>query len=320
MQAPAGEKHMAEESDRDLAIETRNISKLYGSLKAVDRVSLSVKRGEIYGFLGLNGAGKTTTIRMLLGMIRPKSGEVHVCGQPIITGRGGPWNRVGYMVETPRAWPELTVRENLVAASRLRRLDSDGSAQEMIALLRLDEYSKVKARNLSQGNKQRLGLAKALIHEPELLVLDEPTNGLDPAGIVEIRELLMKSVAEKGMTVFISSHNLDEVSRMATRIGIIHRGKLIREIDTGELATSLGRNLVLDARDREGAAALLSDRGFAVTRGSDGRLLLSSTSACEKPEEINALLVRSGFPPSHLAVAAEDLESWFLRTIGEESC
>ena len=311
---------MGEPKAGNLIIETRDVSKLYGSLKAVDRVSLRVRRGEIYGFLGLNGAGKTTTIRMLLGMIRPASGEVFVCGQSILPGRGGPWERVGYMVETPRAWPELTVEENLKAASALRRLKGDGAARRMIALLRLDEYAKVRARNLSQGNKQRLGLAKALIHRPELLILDEPVNGLDPAGIVEIRELLRKSAVEDGATVFISSHNLGEVSRMAKRIGIIHRGALIREVDAEELEASLHRSLVLDVRDREGAASFLAREGYAVDRDAAGRLLLSAPEVCGKPEEINAILVRAGFPPGYVAVASEDLESWFLRTIGEDAC
>jgi ABC-2 type transport system ATP-binding protein len=298
-------------------IETNGVSKFYGALKAVNSVSISVAKGEIYGFLGLNGAGKTTTIRMLLGMIRPSGGQVFVHGKRIEPGRMGPWDKVGYLVETPHAYPELTVRENIGAVGRLRGLSGTAHLDETIGLLQLKEYANVKERHLSLGNKQRLGLAKALIHKPEILILDEPSNGLDPAGIVEIRELLKDYAFNRGVTVFISSHNLGEISRLATRIGIIHKGALVQEIDADRLESVLRRKLVVDTRDRAGAAAFLSRQGIGSETGEDGMLRIPDPRYCEKPEELNGLLVRAGFPPLYLNAAQEDLETYFLRMIGE---
>jgi ABC-2 type transport system ATP-binding protein len=299
-------------------IETSGLTKHYGKLKAVDNVSLTVKKGEIYGFLGLNGAGKTTTIRLLLGMVQPLSGVALLCGQRIVPGKPGPWDKVGYLVELPFSYPDLTVRENLMAISRLRKLKNRNSVDEIINLMKLNDYESVKARHLSLGNSQRLGLAKALIHRPEILILDEPSISLDPAGIVEIRELLKDYALNRGVTIFVSSHNLSEISKTATRIGIIHKGVLVQEIRTDQLETFLNRFLLIDTRDRKGAAAFLSGKGINVEYTNDGILCLAGPDACEKPELINTMLVEAGFPPFYVNVHMEDLESYFLRIIGEK--
>ena len=202
------------------AIETNDLSKKYGDVLAVTHVNLQVKQGEIFGFLGLNGAGKTTTIRMLLGMIRPSEGNVRVLGQALGAGGCGPWAQVGHLVESPSAYPELTVRENLDIARRLQGMKNPKAVDDVMQKLSIASYSKRKAGTLSMGNLQRLGLARAMIHNPTLLILDEPSNGLDPAGVVEIRELLTDLARSHGVTVFMSSHILTEVERLATRIGI----------------------------------------------------------------------------------------------------
>src|SRR5512133_1556978 len=207
-------------------IETQNLGKQYGKVTAVEDLSLRVAEGEIYAFLGLNGAGKTTTIRMLLGMIRPTTGSATVLGTQVELGSSRPWKDVGYLVETPRAYPELTVYENLDVTRRMHPGTPVSAITDVIDHLSLQKYADIRAGNLSLGNAQRLGLAKALIHKPRLLFLDEPANGLDPAGIVEIRELLLELTREHGTTVFMSSHILAEVSRLAQRIGIIHNGRL----------------------------------------------------------------------------------------------
>jgi len=227
-------------------IETIGLTKQFGNFKAVDSVSLTVKKGEVYGFLGLNGAGKTTTIRMLLGMIRPSSGQAFINGKKVHAGNHALWNSVGYLVEIPYSYPDLSVRENLEMIHRLRFISDPKAVDSIMDKLQIAQYQNRKAKNLSLGNAQRLGLAKAIMHNPDVLVLDEPANGLDPAGIVEIRELLHFLAYEKGVTVFVSSHILSEISKFATRLGIIHEGKLIQEFDIDKLESMRKRRLLIN--------------------------------------------------------------------------
>jgi ABC-2 type transport system ATP-binding protein len=298
------------------AIETANLSKHYGAVKAVDGVSLHVERGEIYAFLGLNGAGKTTTIRLLLGMVKPTAGDARVLGQPVRAGSTQPWQAVGYLVETPHAWPELTVRENLEAMRRLRPGTPPKAVVNVIERLGLAAYADRRAETLSLGNTQRLGLAKALLHSPELLILDEPANGLDPAGIVEIRHFLLELAREQGVTVFLSSHILGEVARLAQRVGVIHAGKLIQELDMAELERQRRRRLLLRTRDTEGGRAALSKAGYAAASTGDGALEVTAEDAIQNPDDIAALLVHAGHALTQLLVEQEDLEHYFLRLIG----
>ena len=300
----------------DSVIETLNLSKSYGAVRAVEAVNLNVQTGEIYAFLGRNGAGKTTTIRALLGMIRPTSGTVRVLGQLVGLGGRGPWAQVGHLVEMASAYPDLTVRENLEIARRLQALPTQGAVSTVLELLGLTPYAERRAGTLSQGNFQRLGLARALLHRPAVLILDEPTNGLDPAGIVEIRELLVSLARDLGTTIFMSSHQLSEVERVADRIGIIHQGRLVQELDAERLEQLRARQLRLDARDRSAARKILEQAGYTVLIQPDGRLALTETQALEAPDQIVALLVNAGIFPTHLAVERENLETYFLRLTG----
>jgi ABC-2 type transport system ATP-binding protein len=300
----------------NLAIETENLGKHYGAVKAVQNLSLKVAEGEIYAFLGLNGAGKTTTIRMLLGMIRPTTGEAHVLGTRVRPGRREPWAGVGYLVEMPHAYPELTVRENLEVARRLHPGTDRKAVGRVLSRLGLAEYADRRAGILSQGNAQRLGLAKALLHDPKLILLDEPANGLDPAGIVEIRELLLELTREQGVTVFMSSHILAEVSRLADRIGIIHDGRLLQEMDVDELERNRRRRLLVRTRDLPAAQSLLSTAGYPGEISPDGFLELGQVAAVERPDNIASLLVQANMPPTHLVVEEEELEAYFLRLVG----
>lgn len=300
-------------------IRTEGLSKSYGDVKAVSEISLNVRKGEIYGFLGLNGAGKTTTIRMLLGMINPDSGKAYIDGNEIKRGKNGLWDKVGYLVEVPYSYPELTVRENLEIVRRLRIIRDAGAVDSVIKKLSLNSYSNRKARNLSLGNKQRLGLAKALIHNPDILILDEPANGLDPAGILEIRELLTDLATNYGVTVFISSHILGEISKFSTRIGIIHNGRLIQELNTPQLEELCRKTLILNTRDNVLAKNVLNQNGIESFESTGNLLEIRSTTEIDKPEKIATLLVNNQIPPFQLAVTEEDLESYFLRTIGCES-
>jgi ABC-2 type transport system ATP-binding protein len=299
----------------EFSITTTRLTKSFRDVIAVNNLSLNIRRGEIYGFLGLNGAGKTTTIRLLLGMIKPDTGFVSLFGTDIHPGVTSIWQRVGYMVETPHAYPDLTVRENLEIISRLRGLNG-GEAAKVIEELGLTDYLSRRAGTLSLGNAQRLGLAKALIHHPDLLILDEPANALDPAGIVEIRNLLSGLARDKGVTIFVSSHILGEVSRLATRIGFIHQGKLVKEIDAGELAEQEGQRLVVNVHDASAALAALGKAGFAAESDGSGALVITDKDAMRHPEEIATILVQAGSPPGKLVVERGDLESYFLKLVG----
>ena len=214
---------------------------------AVNDLRLNVSEGEVYAFLGLNGAGKTTTMRLLLGMVKPTLELFMSCSRAYVPAGSQPWAEVGYLVEEPHAYPELTVEENLEVARRLHPGVPQSAIAEIIEQFGLATYASRRAHTLSHGNAQRLGLAKALLHKPKLVILDEPANGLDPAGIVEVREYLLRLRREQGVTIFMSSHILAEVAHLADRIGIIHQGSLLQELSVGELEQNRRRKLVVMA-------------------------------------------------------------------------
>ena len=299
-------------------IQAYELTKRFGDTLAVDSVDLNVAQGEIYGFLGLNGAGKTTTIRSLLGMIRPTRGSVMLFGVPVGPGGRGPWDRVGHMVEAPAAYPELSVCQNLEIAARLRGArKGSGAISATIERFGLAEDADRRAGTLSSGNLQRLGLARAFIHDPELVLLDEPASNLDPAGVVEIREFLRTICRERGATVFMSSHILSEVDRLATRIGIIHKGRLSEERGTAELDRLRARKLLIQARDPVAARSALERGGYEISEEqADGSLVLEGTKALESPDEVAVVLVNAGTPRTRLALIHEDLEEHFLRLTG----
>lgn len=300
----------------NIVIETENLGKRYGDVTAVENLSLRVAEGEIYAFLGLNGAGKTTTIRMLLGMIKPTTGTAHVLHTRVCMGSRQPWAAVGYLVEAPHCYPELTVVENLEVARRLHPGVPQKAVYETIDLMRLQPYANRRAGNLSQGNLQRLGIAKALLHNPKLLLLDEPANGLDPAGIVEVREMLLKLTRKQGVTVFISSHILAEVSKLAQRVGVIHNGRLLQELNFDELERNRRRRLLIRMRDLEKALQALNGAGHAAEILRNDTISVKNDYAFEHSDEIASLLVHAGTPPSELILDEEDLEHYFLRLVG----
>jgi ABC-2 type transport system ATP-binding protein len=295
-------------------IQTYDLTKTFGDTIAVDHISINVREGEIYGFLGLNGAGKTTLIRLLLGMIKPESGSVSLFGQNAKQG-SDIWNEVGYLVETPYSYPNLTVKENLEVFYQLRGINDRNQIDKIITVLQLDQYKNKKAKHLSLGNNQRLGLAKALLHNPKLLILDEPINGLDPAGIVEVREFLKDLVKNHNTTIFLSSHILSEISKVATRIGIVHKGKLIKEINTNELENQIIKKLCIKTSENQNALQILKENGFIASINGNGIIESTEIKAIQHPESISTLLVNSGLPPKMISVLEEDLEAYFLRMI-----
>lgn len=299
-------------------IRTEFLTKRYGDYSVLQDISLNVHQGEIYGFLGLNGAGKTTTIRMLLGMIKPTSGEAYINGQRVLGAKPHLWQQVGYMVETPYAYPNFTVRENLRLIAKLRGLPEKQSTEAIMDRLQLARYADTKTKNLSLGNAQKLGLAKAMIHNPSVLILDEPTNALDPAGIVQIRELLRHLAKEEGVTVFISSHILEEMSKLASRIGIINGGTLLEEISSQQFEQLRRKRLTVRVREKgELASELLRQAGYATQLADEGRIEIADESAIRQPERIAKLLVGADLPLAELTVDEEGLESYFLQRVGQ---
>lgn len=298
-------------------IATRSLAKRYRDVRAVEGLTLEVRRGEVYGFLGRNGAGKTTTIRMLLGLIRPTSGEVELFGLSGLRSGDAAFAKIGYLVETATAYPNLTVRENLEIQRRLMR-SPPSAVGDVISLLHLDEYADRTAGTLSLGNRQRLSLARALLHSPEVLILDEPANALDPAGIVEVRELLRALASNRGVTVFMSSHILTEVAHLADRIGIIHEGRLLEELDVGELHARSRSCLEVRVSDLSSARALLAERlGAAGIEEHDG--MLRVFGGAELAPEIARAVVQTGLDLHSLTLVTEDLESYFLRLTGGQA-
>jgi len=304
------------------AIKTVNLSKKYGKTLVVDDLNLSISSGEIVGFLGLNGAGKTTTMRMLLGLIKPTSGEYYIQGNKVDQYNLEVLNEIGYIIETPYSYPELTVQENLEIVSTLRGIRNKDIIDWVTEKLKLDQYKDKKVKHLSLGNVARLGIAKAIIHKPKILILDEPTNGLDPFGVIEVRELLKELANNLGTTVLISSHKLEEISKVATRIVIIHDGRLIREVESKELDLYLEKRLLVSGRNNKAMKEVLSAKGYQVNFKSDLEnnscyLELIDTKSVESSEEIATLLANAGYPPRILTVEKEDLENYFLRILND---
>jgi ABC-2 type transport system ATP-binding protein len=218
-----------------LSLEAQRLSRAFGAEPAVVDVDLTVGPGQIHALVGLNGAGKTTLIRLLLGMLRPDRGRAVVLGCTAWRANGDVWRHVGHLVEGSTGYPDLTVEENLVIAGRLHGLSrarSEAAADRAIQQLRLIHWADRKARALSSGNRQRLGLAGALLHKPAVLVLDEPTSALDPSGVVLVREI-MKAAAAEGTAILVSSHHLDEVARTADQISVMHGGRIVGSLDPG---------------------------------------------------------------------------------------
>jgi ABC-2 type transport system ATP-binding protein len=297
-------------------IVTEKIGKHYGKIRAVADLSLGVKKAEVYGFLGLNGAGQTTTIRMLLAMIKPDAGTAYINGRRVNAGNYRLREQIGCLVETHCAYPDLSVAENLEIVRRIHGLKDAKAVSAVMEQLRLTPYRDRRAKTLSLGNAQRLGLAKALIHRPHILILDEPSNGLDPAGIVELRQMLLDMARNDGVTVFISSHILTEIALLADRVGIIHQGRLLQELQTDQLAQLSQKRLLVKTTGLEDTRRLLEGNGYKVSLSGDNKTLaISGDGAPAKPEAVTNLVVRAGQSLTMLKAEEEDLEGYFLRII-----
>jgi ABC-type multidrug transport system ATPase subunit len=292
------------------AITTSGLTRRFGMLTAVDDLDLRVPRSSIYGFLGPNGAGKTTTIRLLLGLIRPHAGEVQLFGEPLRQRRMVLLRRVGALVESPSLYPNLTGRENLEVT---RRLIGGEKAQigQALHIVHLEDAADRRVGGYSSGMKQRLSLALALLNTPELLILDEPTNGLDPAGIQEMRDLIVRLPQEYGVTVFLSSHLLAEVEQVATHIGIIRQGRLRFQGTLRDLHAQMEEHLVLGVDQPEKARAVLQQAGWTAHKNGGHRITVSANGQSDAAL-INAQLVREGVNVYHLKLEQPTLEDIFM--------
>ena len=294
----------------DPAIATHALTRRFGDHVAVDHVNLEVAPRTVYGFLGPNGAGKSTTIRMLLGLLRPDAGHVHLLGRPLADHREALLREVGALVEAPSVYEHLTGRENLTVTGYLRGGVPSSAVGRALGLVNLRDAADKRVRAYSMGMKQRLGLALALLHEPQLLILDEPTNGLDPAGIHEMRTLIRDFPERAGVTVFISSHLLSEIELMASHVGIIHKGQLVFQGSTGALKARQQPRVVLGTNRPDKAQRVLADASLDATPADDGQLIVPGDSVTAA--QCTATLVHAGLDVHHVDVRQSSLEDTFL--------
>lgn len=293
-----------------MVIETEGLTFNFGKQTVVNSLSLQVPQGSIYGFLGPNGAGKTTTIKLLLNLLQSQEGSIRIFGLDIKTHRTEILAQIGSLIEQPAIYAHLSGRENLLNRAMLLQVD-EKRVDEMLDLVHLTAAAHKKAGNYSLGMKQRLGIALALLADPKLLILDEPTNGLDPNGIIEIRELLIRLVTQQQKTVFISSHLLAEMERMATHVGIINHGGLLFQGSIKDLEAISQPLVHIEADNTVDAANLLTKSGYAVTEVTDDHLSVTFQSK-EMMGQINSLLNKNGYTVYQIQKTHKDLEKLFL--------
>ena len=301
---------------KDIVLKTNNITKKYKEQVAVNNVNITIKEGDIYGFIGRNGAGKTTLIRMVTGLIQITSGEIQLLGASTDKQLNEARTMVGSLVETPAFYKNMTARENLEVSRLMRNIAGKECIDEVLELVGLKDVSKKKFKDYSLGMKQRLGIANALLGNPRFLILDEPTNGLDPVSIVQIRELLKRVNKEKQVTILISSHILGELSELANCYGIINNGQLIEEISAEDLKEKCKKYIEIQVSDAKKAVVILETElkitDYKVMQGN----VIKVYSHLELVGEINTLLSVNGITVSQIGVKGQNLEEYFLSVVG----
>ena len=299
-------------------IETNNLSKNYGLQKAVNRINVTVRPGEIYGFLGRNGAGKTTTIRMLLGLIKSTEGEINIFGKKLSKNKREILKRIGSTIEFSGFYSNLSAVDNLKINAALLGVQKKNAIEKVLKTVGLYKERNKKVGKYSLGMKQRLGIARAILHDPELLILDEPTNGLDPVGIKEVRNLIKNLAEKKDITIFMSSHILSEVQQLATTIGVIHEGTLLEEINFSELQKKNRKYLEFNVDD-EGKTALLLENKFDI---NDYEVHPEKTirvySHHDLVGDINKVLVENDVEVTGIKMSEDNLEDYFVKLTGGE--
>jgi len=298
----------------DYLLSTHDVTKKYGKQTVVNHVNLHVKKGAIYGFIGRNGAGKTTFLKMVSGLSAPTGGAIEIFGYQ---GRelAKIRSRVGCLVENPGLYGNMTAYQNLMVKCQLFGIRKPEYVESLLKVVGLSDTGRKKVKHFSLGMKQRLGIGLALVGEPDLLVLDEPVNGLDPQGIVEIRELLGRLSLEQNMTILISSHILEELSKLCTDYGIIHNGELLQEMTREELLKQCSERIELTLPEPKLALPVLDQMGFTDYQVIDAEHIHIYERLGDSME-INKALVKADVPLSAITMNSEELESYFLNLTG----
>ena len=298
----------------EMLLETRNLTKQYGHHKAVDSVNMHIKKGAIYGFIGRNGAGKTTCLKMISGLARPTAGEIEMFGckgKELERIR----SRVGCLIEAPGLYGNMNAYTNLKIKCELFGIRKKGYIEDILETVGLEGVGKKNTKHFSLGMKQRLGIGLALVGEPDLLVLDEPINGLDPQGIAEVRDTIQNLCAQQDMTVFISSHILEELSKLATDYGIINNGALLQEITREELLSKCSEKITLTVDNPNKAVPGLDKMGFVHYMIVD-KNHIDVYERLNDSAALNTALVTAGVSVAQLAVTGMELETYFLSITG----
>ena len=298
----------------DYILETKNLTKIYGKTKAVDNVSIHVKQGDIYGFIGRNGAGKTTLMRMVSGLATITDGEVSIFGRAN-DDFANIKNRIGCLIEAPGVFPNMSAYENLKAKCICVGIKKKGYIEELLELVGLGNVGNKPVKNFSLGMRQRLGIALALVGEPDILLLDEPINGLDPQGIVEIRDLILKLNTERNITIFISSHILEELSKIATNYGIIHKGQLLKELSHDELMEQCRACIQINCEEPQKVITVLDEMGYEKYKVIDENTV-EIYEKLESVKDINKALVLRDVDINDIHTKRDDLEEYFLKLTG----
>lgn len=300
-------------------LRTSHLTKRYGKKAAVNDLNMNIRTGDIYGFLGQNGAGKTTTLRMIMGLIRPSAGEIELFGSGFGGGRLRALERIGAIIEYPGFYLNLSAAENLEIHRRLMGMGNKECIEEVLHTVGLFDARHQKVKNYSLGMKQRLGIARALLHHPELMIMDEPTNGLDPVGIKEVRQLFLDLARQRGITFLISSHMLSEIEQLATRIGIIHQGRLLEEIDYEALQRKVRRYIEIKVDDDRRAAYVLEQKLGVTDYLVAGPGILHLYERLGESAKVNSTLANNGIGVKESVLSGDSLEDYFLKITGGDS-
>ena len=301
---------------KEYVLKTDKLTKVYGKNKVVNEVSMHVKKGDIYGFIGKNGAGKTTFMRMVSGLASPTEGSMELFGEKDLEVQR---KRIGSLIESPGIYPNMTASDNLEVVRRTLGITDRHIVEKILEFVGLESAGKKKVKNFSMGMKQRLGLAISLMRNPDFLVLDEPINGLDPSGIKEVRDLLLKLNEERQITILISSHILGELSKVATKYDIIRDGVLIEELDTMQLAEKCRRCQKITVDDVEKAAHILEETLFIRSYDVPDQHIIRIFENLEKAEKINQAIIMGGVAMKESCLVGQDLEGYFMEHLGDNA-